>query len=150
MVNIYFGRGEKRMNATSTKEIKTICGYCGTGCGLIVEVKDNQIVKIRGDKDAPVNRGQTCVKGSFAYRYVQADDRLKEPLLRKDGKLVPVSWGEALSFVADKLGDIKAKWGPETISMFACARATNESNYITQKFMRTAIGSNHIDGCNRT
>lgn len=133
-----------------TKEVQTICGYCGTGCGLILEVKDNQIVKIRGDKNATVNKGQTCVKGAFAYKYVHAKDRLKEPLLRKAGELVSVSWDEALQFIADKLSAIKTNWGPDAISMFACARATNEVNYVTQKFMRAAIGSNNIDGCNRT
>lgn len=133
-----------------TKEIKTICGYCGTGCGLILEVRGNRIVKARGDKDAPVNKGQTCVKGAFAYNYVHADDRLKHPLLRKAGQLLPVSWEEALNYIANKLGAIKSKWGPDSIAVFACARATNETNYVTQKFMRAAIGSNHIDGCNRT
>ncbi|OCA90771.1 spermidine/putrescine ABC transporter substrate-binding protein [Bacillus sp. FJAT-27225] len=130
--------------------VKTVCGYCGTGCGLVVEVVNNKIVKIRGDKDAPVNKGQTCVKGSFAYEYVHAPNRLKAPLLRKAGELVEVTWNEALQFIADKLGHIKSEWGHEAISMFACARTTNESNYITQKFMRTVIGSNNIDGCNRT
>jgi predicted molibdopterin-dependent oxidoreductase YjgC len=130
--------------------IKTVCGYCGTGCGLVLEVADNKIIKIRGDKEAPVNKGQTCVKGSFAYEYVHAPNRLKTPLLRKAGELVAVTWEEALQFIADQLGTIKSVWGPEAISMFACARTTNESNFITQKFMRAAIGSNNIDGCNRT
>ncbi|ALC90268.1 spermidine/putrescine ABC transporter substrate-binding protein [Bacillus sp. FJAT-18017] len=130
--------------------VKTVCGYCGTGCGLVLEVVNNKIVKIRGDKDAPVNKGQTCVKGSFAYEYVHAPNRLKAPMIRKAGELVEVSWNEALKFIAEKLGSIKSVFGPEAISMFACARTTNESNYVTQKFMRTAIGSNNIDGCNRT
>lgn len=130
--------------------VKTICGYCGTGCGLIVEVQDNKIVKIRGDKDAPVNKGQTCVKGSFAYEYVHATKRLSSPLIRKAGKLVETTWDEAYQFIAEKLSEIRDTWGPNAISMFACARTTNESNYITQKFMRTVIGSNNIDGCNRT
>ncbi len=132
------------------KQVKTVCGYCGTGCGLILDVKDNQIVKVRGDKDAPVNKGQTCIKGAFAYKYVHAPDRLTQPMLRKNGTLTKVSWEEALTFIAEKLSYFKEKWGPDSISMFACARTTNESNYITQKFMRAAIGSNNIDGCNRT
>lgn len=134
----------------NVKEVRTICGYCGTGCGLILEVKDNQIMKVRGDKDAPVNKGQTCVKGAFAYKYVHASDRLTTPLLRKAGKLVEATWEEALQFIADKLSSIKDQFGPTAVSMFACARTTNESNYVTQKFMRAVIGSNNIDGCNRT
>jgi predicted molibdopterin-dependent oxidoreductase YjgC len=115
-----------------------------------VEVKDNKITKIRGDKEAPVNKGQTCVKGAFAYEYVQAKNRLTSPLIRKAGKLVETTWEEAYKFIAKKLINIKDSWGPNAISMFACARSTNESNFVTQKFMRTVIGSNNIDGCNRT
>lgn len=135
---------------TSTSQIKTVCGYCGTGCGLILEVEDNKIVKIRGDKEAPVNKGQTCVKGAFAYQYVHAPERLATPKIRKAGKLVNATWEEAYNFISSRLTRIKNNFGPDAISMFACARTTNESNYITQKFMRTAIGSNNIDGCNRT
>ncbi|MBY0096791.1 molybdopterin-dependent oxidoreductase [Mesobacillus maritimus] len=133
-----------------TTQIKTVCGYCGTGCGLVLDIVDNQIVKIRGDKAAPVNKGQTCVKGGFAYKYVHAPSRIKSPLIRKEGKLVQATWEEAYNLIADRLSSIKNDFGPESITMFACARTTNESNYITQKFMRTAIGSNNIDGCNRT
>jgi predicted molibdopterin-dependent oxidoreductase YjgC len=135
---------------TVLKQVKTVCGYCGTGCGLVVDVKDNQIVKIKGDKNAPVNHGQTCVKGSHAYRYVHAKERLTTPLIRVAGKLVETSWEEAMSFITSRIQSIKNQWGPEAISLFACARATNETNYVTQKFMRAVIGSNNIDGCNRT
>lgn len=138
------------MVATENNTVKTICGYCGTGCGLLVEVQDNIITKIRGDKEAPVNKGQTCVKGAFAYKYVHADERLKNPLIRQDGKLVETTWDTALQYIADKLSHIKNQFGPNAISMFACARSTNESNYVTQKFMRAVMGSNNIDGCNRT
>ena len=132
------------------KFVKTVCGYCGTGCGLITEVQDNRIIKIRGDKDAPVNKGQTCIKGAFAYEYVHAEKRLKSPLLRKSGQLTEVTWDEAYDFIAKGLAKIKTEWGGKAISMFACARTTNESNYITQKFMRAVLDSNNIDGCNRT
>lgn len=134
----------------TTNQVKTVCGYCGTGCGLVLEVENNKIVKIRGDKEAPVNKGQTCVKGAFAYEYVHAPERLTSPMIRKAGELVKVSWDEALNFIANRLSSIKKDFGAESISMFACARTTNESNYITQKFMRAAIGNNNIDGCNRT
>jgi predicted molibdopterin-dependent oxidoreductase YjgC len=137
-------------NVGEANFVKTICGYCGTGCGLVLEVKDNRIMKIRGDKDAPVNKGQTCVKGAFAYEYVHANNRLINPLIRKAGQLVEATWDEAYEYIADKLSSIRDTWGPNAISMFACARTTNESNYVTQKFMRTVIGSNNIDGCNRT
>jgi len=131
-------------------KIRTVCSYCGTGCGLILEVEDNKIVKARGDKEAPVNKGQTCIKGGFGFGYVQAASRLKTPLLRKAGELVEATWDEAYDFIVEKLSHIKTSFGPEAITAFAPARATNEVNYVTQKFMRTIIGSNNIDGCNRT
>lgn len=140
--------GGKPMGETNF--VKTICGYCGTGCGLVLEVEDNKIIRIRGDKDAPVNNGQTCVKGAFAFEYVHAKNRLSSPLIRRAGELVQATWEEAYNYIAEKLTSIKTEWGPTAISMFACARSTNESNYITQKFMRTVLGSNNIDGCNRT
>lgn len=138
------------MAETATKTVQTICGYCGTGCGLVLEVEDNKIKRIRGDRQAPVNKGQTCVKGAFAYEYVHAPERLKTPYIRKNSKLEPASWDEALSFIADKLTETKKSFGPESIALFAPARATNETNYVAQKFMRAVIGSNNIDGCNRT
>lgn len=134
----------------NNQEVKMICSYCGTGCGLIVEVEDNKIVKVRGDKESSVSMGQTCIKGAFAYNYVHAKERLTSPLLRKNGELQPVSWKEALSFIAEKLTTIKNDFGPESMSIFACARATNETNFVTQKFARAVLGMNNIDGCNRT
>ena len=115
---------------SDTKLVKTICGYCGTGCGLVLEVADNKIMKIRGDKEAPVNKGQTCVKGAFAYEYVHAKSRLNSPIIRKAGKLIEATWEEAYQFIASKLSEI--------------------NNFVTQKFMRTVINTNNIDGCNRT
>lgn len=144
----YVCRGGKSVGEPNF--VKTICGYCGTGCGLVLEVQDNQIMKIRGDKEAPVNKGQTCVKGAFAYEYVHAKNRLTSPLIRKAGKLMEATWEEAYEYISSNLNRIKTTWGSNAISMFACARSTNESNFITQKFMRTVINSNNIDGCNRT
>lgn len=138
------------MKGVIKKAVKTVCGYCGTGCGLVVHTENDKIVKILGNKEAPVNKGQTCIKGAFGYKYVHADDRLSSPLIRKNGELQPASWKEAFTYVSERLKTVKNSFGPDAITMFASARTTNESNFITQKFMRTAIGSNHIDGCNRT
>lgn len=135
---------------TETKTIATTCAYCGTGCGLLVDVEDNRIVKVKGNRNAAVNEGQTCIKGAFGYHYIHSNDRLTAPLIRKEGVLTKVSWDEAISYVADKLTQIKERFGPESFSMFACERATNETNYITQKFTRAVMGTNNIDGCNRT
>lgn len=130
--------------------VKTTCAYCGTGCGLILEIEDNKITRVRGDREAPINKGQTCIKGALGYHYMHADDRLKTPLIRENGELVPTTWEKALNVVATKLMEIKDQFGSDALSIFACARATNETNYITQKFARAVLGTNNIDGCNRT
>lgn len=149
---LFWGIKRGEGNVGEKKEIKTICAYCGTGCGLVLEVEDDRIVRSRGDKDAPVNQGQTCIKGAFGYNYIHSEDRLTAPLIRDEEtqKLVPTTWEKALSIVAEKFSDIKNAYGGNAISIFACARATNETNYVTQKFARAVLGSNNIDGCNRT
>ncbi len=124
--------------------VKTVCPYCGTGCGLELFVKDNQVVEVVGDKESPVNQGHTCVKGHFGMGFLKNDDRLKTPLIRKNGELVESSWEEALRTVAGKL---KAA-GPTEIAGLASARASNEDNYLFQKLLRI-LGTNHIDHCAR-
>jgi len=135
---------------SESKQVETTCAYCGTGCGLIVEVKDDQIVRVRGNKAAPVNQGQTCIKGAFGYNYIHSKDRLTSPLIKENGEFRKSTWEEALHYISEKLSSIKTQFGGEAFSMFACARATNEVNYVTQKFTRAVMGTNNIDGCNRT
>ena len=125
-------------------KVKTICPYCGTGCGLELFVKDNVVVGVQGDVDSPVNRGQTCVKGHFGVDFLNSPERLTTPLIRKDGVLVEASWTEALDLVASKLKEVK---GTE-IAGLASARVTNEENYLFQKLLRM-LGTNSIDHCAR-
>lgn len=132
------------------KQVETTCAYCGTGCGLIVEVEDDKIVRVKGNTAAPVNGGQTCIKGAFGYHYIHSKDRITAPLIKKNGEFKEATWEEALHLISEKLSSIKTKFGEEAFSMFACARATNEVNYVTQKFTRAVMGTNNIDGCNRT
>lgn len=134
--------------AWERKAVRTTCPYCGVGCQLEVQVKDDRIVKITG-ADLEPNHGRLCVKGRFGWHYVHHPERLTTPLLRKNGELTPVSWEEALDFVAAKLKDIKEKYGPEQIGGWCSARITNEENYLMQKFMRAVIGTNHVDHCAR-
>ena len=76
--------------------------------------------------------------------------RLTTPLVRKDGRLEPASWDEALDLVATRLGEIKARYGGNAFGFFSCSKATNEVNFLAQKFTRTMLSSNNIDSCNRT
>lgn len=135
---------------TQVKQVETICSFCGTGCGLDVEVESEQIVKVKGHKENPSSHGETCVKGVLGWEYINSDRRLTEPLIRKNGKLMPASWDEALALIAEKFSAIQGAYGPDAFGCFSSSRSTNELNYIVGKFMRTIIGTNNIDSCNRT
>ena len=128
--------------------VVTTCPYCGVGCQLELWVKNNKIMKVKGASGAP-NEGSTCVKGRFGLDFVQRPDRLKKPLIKKDGKFEEASWDEALNLVAQKFGEAKAKYGADALAGLTSAVATNEDNYVFQKFFRAAIGTNNIDHCAR-
>ncbi len=131
------------------EKVRTICSYCGVGCNLEVSVKNNEILSIRAPNEAKVNAGHTCLKGRYAWRFYNHPDRLKEPLIRKNGELVQATWDEAYQVIADKFTQIKNNFGADAIAGISSARCTNEENYLMQKFMRVAIGTNNIDSCAR-
>lgn len=135
---------------TPTKTVRTTCAFCGVGCQMDVFVQDNRIVKIDGaDPDLPPNNASLCVKGRFGYDFVNAPDRLTHPLIKKQGKLVPASWEEALDRVAEKFTSIRDTAGPDAMGVLTSARTTNEDNYIAQKFTRAVLKTNNIDHCAR-
>ncbi len=131
------------------KNVLTTCPYCGTGCALHLQVLDGALVGTLPAKGHPISQGGLCIKGWNAHAFVNHDDRLRTPLIRKNGKLVEATWEEALTLVADKLGDIKAKSGPDSIAFLSSAKCTNEENYLLQKFSRAVIGTNNVDHCAR-
>ncbi|RPD93035.1 formate dehydrogenase subunit alpha [Aureibaculum marinum] len=131
------------------KTVQTTCTYCGVGCQLEVAVIDRKIRGIQAPKTAEVNEGHTCLKGRFAFQFYNHPDRLREPMIKKNGTFEVVTWEEAYDFVAKKLLYIKNKYGANAIGGFSSSRATNEENYLMQKMIRVAIGTNNIDGCAR-
>ncbi|MER7130580.1 formate dehydrogenase subunit alpha [Streptosporangium saharense] len=135
--------------ARTSGRTRTTCGYCGVGCSLEVLTRDGEIVAVLPDHDGPVNRGHACVKGRFAHGFLHASERLTRPLLRRDGLLTPVSWSEALDHVARGLRAAVVAGGPDAVAAISSARATNEENYLIQKFMRVAVGTNNVDNCSR-
>jgi len=140
--------GQKLKKKDVQKKVVTTCPYCGVGCQLELWIKDNKIVKVKGADLVP-NYGATCVKGRFGLDFVQRPDRLTKPLVRKDSKLVECGWDEALDLVAQKLGAIKKEHGPAALAGLSSAKCTNEENFVFQKFVRTAFGSNNVDHCAR-
>ncbi|MBT3980389.1 MAG: formate dehydrogenase subunit alpha [Bacteriovoracaceae bacterium] len=128
---------------------RTICTYCGVGCNLDVTACDGKIHKIEALGDAEVNSAHTCVKGRYAFRFYNHPDRLKSPMIKRDGKFENVSWDQAYDFIAEKLTQIKKDHGADAIGGISSSRCTNEENYLMQKFIRAAIKTNNIDGCAR-
>ena len=134
---------------TPTVWTRTICPYCGTGCEMHVGTRDGKIVQIKPALDAPVNKGHLCVKGRYAFGFNNAVDRVTHPMIREDGKWRRVSWKEALDCAARNLSETLDQFGPDSIGVLGSARATNEENYLTQKFARVVLGTNNIDCCAR-
>jgi len=129
--------------------IQTTCTYCGVGCQLEVSKINGEIKGIQAPVSAEVNQGHTCLKGRFAFQFYNHPDRLKQPLIKENGVFKEVSWERAYDFITEKLLDIKQKHGADAIGGISSSRATNEENYLMQKMMRVAIGTNNIDGCAR-
>ena len=127
----------------------TTCGYCGVGCALDVATRDGEVTAVLPARDGPVNKGHACVKGRFAHGYLTSTERLTRPLMRRDGRLEPVGWDEALGHVARGLREAVDAGGPDAVAAISSARATNEENYLVQKFMRVVIGTNNVDNCSR-
>lgn len=128
---------------------KTTCPYCAVGCQLNLLTKDGKVVGSEPYYRSEPNDGLLCVKGRFAYNFINHPDRLHSPLIKRNGVFEEASWDEALDYVAERLTAIKAEHGADAIGGFSCARATNEDNYVFQKFMRTAVGTNNVDHCAR-
>jgi nitrate reductase NapA len=131
---------------------KAACRYCGTGCSVLMGVKDGKVVASQGDPDAPVNKGLNCIKGYFLPKILYGEDRLTKPLLRKkdgqfakDGQFEEVTWDEAFDVMADKWkAALKAK-GPTAVGMFGSGQWTVWEGYAASKFIKGGLRSNNLD-----
>ncbi|MCP4358206.1 MAG: molybdopterin-dependent oxidoreductase, partial [Chloroflexi bacterium] len=137
--------------------VRTTCPYCGVGCQMDLNMKDEYIYAVTAPFAAAPNYGMLCVKGRFGTDFVKHPGRVKMPLIRvnrKDGRSAkPIwreaPWDEALDLVADEFVRIVQTHGGDAITSYASAKATNEDNYLFQKFMRALIGTNNVDHCAR-
>ncbi|HEX6163700.1 MAG TPA: formate dehydrogenase subunit alpha, partial [Vicinamibacterales bacterium] len=146
------------------KQVDSVCPYCGVGCQLTYQVKDNKILYVQG-KDGPANSSRLCVKGRYGFDYVQHPHRLTKPLIRKPGApkhkdfvvdpenwqqvFREATWEEALDLSAKGLRDIRDTYGKRSLAGFGSAKGTNEEAYLFQKLVRTGFGSNNVDHCTR-
>lgn len=131
------------------KRADTICGYCGDGCHMTVQTKDQELIEVNSAYGAGRNNGDLCVRGFFGFHAATHPDRLTHPLIRRNGALVQTTWEEALAYVADRVRELKAMHGGQSFGGLISGRCTNEELYLFQKFMRVAVGTNHIDSSAR-
>ncbi len=132
-----------------TEIVRTICAYCGVGCMFDAGLRDGRVVTMAPADDGPSNHGHACMKGRFGWTYIYAEDRLKSPMLRTGSTWQEISWDVALDRLADEFIRIKTEVGPDALAAISSSRGTNEENYLFGKFIRCAMGTNHIDNCAR-
>jgi formate dehydrogenase major subunit len=146
------------------KQVSSVCPYCGVGCQLTYNVKDNHILYVEG-RDGPANHGRLCVKGRYGFDYAHHPQRLTVPLIRRAGvpktgdftmdptRVMDVfreaSWEEALEFAGGKLAAIRDQYGKKSLAGFGSAKGSNEEAYLFQKLVRAGFGSNNVDHCTR-
>ncbi|MDA8082546.1 MAG: NADH-quinone oxidoreductase subunit NuoG [Nitrospiraceae bacterium] len=131
------------------ENIETTCPYCGVGCTLVAQVRDDVIKRVVPKIGSPVNNGMLCSRGRFGYEFVGHKERLTVPLIKKAGVFEEATWEEAIGLVAKRLGEARDKHGSGAIAGIASPRCTNEDNYVFQKFMRVTLGTNNIDSTAR-
>src|SRR5258707_5759352 len=136
------------MREAVTRKTKTFCPYGGVGCSFDIWTKDRHILKVEPAEGA-VNGISTCIKGKFAWDYVNSPDRLTQPLIREGDKFRQATWEEALSLVGRRFKEIKAAHGPDSLAFISSSKCTNEESYLMQKLARAVIGTNNMDNCSR-
>ena len=131
------------------RNVLTVCPYCGSGCNLYLQVLDGKVVGVLPAKQHVISEGALCIKGWNAAAFIHHEDRITQPMVRRNGSFEPISWNEALDMVADKLIEILQEHGPDAISFLSSAKCSNEENYLMQKLARAVIGTNNVDHCAR-
>lgn len=140
---------QKHYRAYEVTKVRTTCPHCGTGCQMDLLVKNNKVVGVN-PADGAANKNLLCVKGKFgSYKFIHSGERLTHPLIKRNGTFEQASWDEALDLIASKFTALKNEYGPDVNAGFSCSRAPNEDNYIFQKMIRAAFGTNNVDNCAR-
>ncbi|MHB9023000.1 MAG: formate dehydrogenase subunit alpha [Armatimonadota bacterium] len=128
-----------------TRYTKSVCTFCGTGCGMLIGTRGGKIVAVEGDPDSRVSHGNLCVKGRYGFKFVNSPKRLTTPLIKRNGVFEEATWDEALDLVASKFKEYLG----DQFAAVSSSRGTNEENYIVQKFTRAVMGTNNVDNCAR-
>jgi predicted molibdopterin-dependent oxidoreductase YjgC len=131
------------------RSVLTTCPYCGVGCSLLLQVLDGKIFGTLPSKTGPANGGSLCIKGWTVHEFIQHEDRLVRPLIRRGRTFQETPWDSALDYAATQLKRLKDTYGSESVAFVDSARSVNEAVYIFQKFARAVFGHNHVDHCAR-
>ena len=123
----------------------TTCTFCGVGCGIYMEAVGNQVVGAYPSMSHPTNQGRICLRGWHVHEVASSPDRLRSPLLKKDGQFQEVSWDEAIGFIARRMKEIRDRHGPDALAFLNSPRCSNEEAYLLQKLARAVIGTNNVD-----
>jgi NADH-quinone oxidoreductase subunit G len=126
-------------------KVDGVCAGCSVGCNVRLDYRHGKLLRLVSRDNPATDNGWLCDRGRFHYHYVASGERLSRPLIRQDGELVPASWSEALAYVAERLGRIKAEHGPAAIGLVGGGKLTNEEAYLFQKLARVGLGTNNVD-----
>jgi anaerobic selenocysteine-containing dehydrogenase len=126
--------------------VKTTCGYCSVGCGMLIGVKDGRAVTVRGNPDHPVSHGLLCPKGLSEHHTIDTSNRAKYPLLRRNGHLGRVSWSQAIDTMADRFRDVQQKYGRQAVGVISTGQLVTEEFYTLGKLVQLGIGTSNYDG----
>ena len=155
---------DQKLAITPDKQVDSVCPYCGVGCQLTFNVKDDKIVSVNG-RSGPANNSRLCVKGRYGFDYIHNPERLTQPMIRREDvpkhaslpfdpanpltHFRPASWEEALTHAANGFMKIKDRDGASALAGFGSAKGTNEEAYLVQKLVRSCFGTNNVDHCTR-
>jgi NADH-quinone oxidoreductase chain G len=131
------------------KRADTVCTFCGDGCQITVQTKDQELIEVNSAQGAGRNSGDLCARGFFGFHATSHPSRVTHPLIRRNGALVETTWTEVLEFVAEEVNRLKLAHGPQAFGGLISGRCTNEELYLFQKFMRLTIGTNNLDSSAR-
>jgi NADH-quinone oxidoreductase subunit G len=123
----------------------TVCNHCGDGCKTTLSVRNNVVIRANNRDHSGFNGEFLCVKGRFGWDFVNSEQRLTSPLIRKNGKQEEASWEEALPLTAERLKDVLTQHGPGAVAVIGSNRTTNEENYLLQRFTRSVLGTHNLD-----
>ena len=137
---------EKNLFADSMTWHKSVCRYCGVGCGMMIGKKGNKVVAVKGDNENTINNGHLCVKAFYLHKVVYAKTRLLHPMIKKNGKFVKASWDEALGLVATKFNELRKQYGPDALAFYGSGQAETEETYMANKLWKGCIGTNNVEG----